>query len=103
AVQIGKDLSLEEHKIVEELIMEYADIFVCSLSEVLPVPGAEHHLNIPEDAMFNLRVHQQALTPLQAKFLHRQIDKMLNAGIIEKEPAELVKCCATTVLAQKAH
>jgi hypothetical protein len=28
---------------------------------------------------------------------------MLAAGIIEKAPAELVKCCATTVLAQKAH
>jgi len=28
---------------------------------------------------------------------------MLAAGIIEKAPPEAVKCCATTVLAQKAH
>jgi hypothetical protein len=65
--------------------------------------GAKHRLNIPEDAMFNLCVHQQALTPPQAQFLHGQIDEMLAAGIIEKAPAELVKCCATMVLVQKAH
>ncbi|KAG2737420.1 hypothetical protein P692DRAFT_20883584 [Suillus brevipes Sb2] len=28
---------------------------------------------------------------------------MLEAGIIEQAPAELVKCAATTVIAQKAH
>jgi hypothetical protein len=28
---------------------------------------------------------------------------MLAAGIIERAPPDVVKCCATTVLAQKAH
>jgi hypothetical protein len=102
-VQIGDDLSLEEREKVKELILQYADIFVCSLSEVLPVPGAEHQLNIPQDATFHTRVHQKALTPPQTKFLHRKIDEMLMAGIIKKVPADAVKCCATTVLAQKAH
>jgi hypothetical protein len=103
SVQIGDDLSLEEQEKVKELISQYADIFACSLSEVLPVPGAEHQLNIPQDATFHTRVHQKALTPPQTKFLHSKIDEMLTAGIIEKAPADTVKCCATTVLAQKAH
>jgi hypothetical protein len=76
---------------------------MCSLSEVLPVPGAEHQLNIPQDTTFHKRVHQKALTPPQTKFLHRKIDEMLTAGIIKKAPADAVKCCTTTVLAQKAH
>ncbi|KAG2335442.1 hypothetical protein BDR05DRAFT_850580, partial [Suillus weaverae] len=102
-VQYGEALTEEERKQVEGLVERYADIFACSLSEVLPVPGAQHRLNIPEDATFNLRICQRALTPPQAQFLHGRIEEMLAAGIIEKAPAELVKCCATTVLAQKAH
>ncbi|KAG2744481.1 hypothetical protein P692DRAFT_201684514, partial [Suillus brevipes Sb2] len=69
----------------------YADIFACSLSEVLPVPGAEHHLNIPPDTTFCTRVHQQALTPPQTHFLHSKIDEMLAAGIIEKATPGAVK------------
>ncbi|KAG1854359.1 hypothetical protein C8R48DRAFT_807979, partial [Suillus tomentosus] len=103
AVQYGEALTEEERKQVESLVAKYSDIFACSLAEVLPVPGAQHRLNIPENATFNLRVRQRALTPPQAQFLHGRIDEMLAAGIIEKAPAEKVKCCATTVLAQKAH
>jgi hypothetical protein len=103
AVQYGETLTLEERKKVKDLVSRYADIFTCSLSEVLLVPWAQHRLNIPEGSTFNLHVHQQALTPLQTQFLHGRINEMLAAGIIEKAPAELVKCCATTVLAQKAH
>ncbi|KAG2742819.1 hypothetical protein P692DRAFT_20720974, partial [Suillus brevipes Sb2] len=103
AVQIGNDLSPDEREKVKELVSRYADIFACSLSEVIPVPGAIHCLNISEGITFNLRVHQRALTPPQTQFLHGKIDEMLTAGIIEKAHPELVKCCATTVLAQKAH
>ncbi|KAG2338083.1 hypothetical protein BDR05DRAFT_850387, partial [Suillus weaverae] len=103
AVQLSDDLSPEEHEKVKELISQYADVFACSLSEVLPVPGAEHRLNIPQDATFHLQVHQKAVTPPQAQFLHSRIDEMLTAGIIEKAPPEVVKCCTTMVLTQKAH
>jgi hypothetical protein len=103
AVQYGEALNEEERKQVEDLVAKYSDIFACSLAEVLPVPGAQHQLNIPENATFNLRIQQRALTPPQAQFLHGKIDEMLAAGIIEKAPAEKVKCCTTTVLAQKAH
>ena len=103
AVQYGETLTPEERGKVEDLVSRYADIFACSLSEVTQVPGIQHRLNIPEGTKFNLRVHQRALTPPQTQFLHSRIDEMLAAGIIEKAPPELVKCCATTVLAQKAH
>ncbi|KAG2058730.1 hypothetical protein BDR06DRAFT_833061, partial [Suillus hirtellus] len=103
AVQYGEALNEEEHKQVEDLVAKYSDIFTCSLAEVLPVPGAQHRLNIPENATFNLCIQQRALTPPQAHFLHGRIDEMLAAGIIEKAPAEKVKCCATMVLVQKAH
>ncbi|KAG2154753.1 hypothetical protein DEU56DRAFT_689372, partial [Suillus clintonianus] len=103
AVQYGKELAPEEREQVEALVTRYADIFACSLSEVFHVPGAQHRLNIPEGTTFSLRVHQRALTPPQAQFLHGRIDEMVEAGIIERTTPEAVKCCATTVLAQKAH
>ena len=102
-VQYGNDLTPEELTRVKELVDWYADIFAGSLNEVLQVLGAVHRLNIPEGATFNLRVNQRPLTPPQSQFLHGRIDEMLEAGIIEHAPPELVKCCATTVLAKKAH
>ncbi|KAG2150750.1 uncharacterized protein EDB93DRAFT_1072262, partial [Suillus bovinus] len=103
AVQYGKELTEEEHKKVEDLVEKYADIFACSLSEVLPVPGAQHRLNIPESVTFSLHIRQQALMLPQTQFLHSRVDKMLAMGIIEKTLAEQLKCCTTTVLAQKVH
>ncbi|KAG2119147.1 uncharacterized protein F5147DRAFT_560527, partial [Suillus discolor] len=68
----------------EKLTESFADIFARSLREVILVPGAKHSLNIPEGVTFQLQVHQRALTPLQLQFLHRKIDDMLTAGIIER-------------------
>ncbi|KIK32385.1 hypothetical protein CY34DRAFT_63853, partial [Suillus luteus UH-Slu-Lm8-n1] len=102
-VQFGKDLTPEELESARNLIGKYADIFAGSLKEVLPVPGAIHKLNIPDGTTFNLRVQQCPLTPPQIQFLHGKVDEMLEAGIIEHAPPELVKCCANTVLAKKAH
>ncbi|KAG2047618.1 hypothetical protein BDR06DRAFT_840744, partial [Suillus hirtellus] len=102
-VQYGPDLTLEEQEKVKVLVSKYADIFACSLGEVLPVPGAVHRLDIPDGTTFNLRVHQRPLTPPQLQFLHGKIDEMLEAGIIEHAPPKAVKCCASTVLAKKAH
>ncbi|KAG2749752.1 hypothetical protein P692DRAFT_20699450, partial [Suillus brevipes Sb2] len=102
-VQYGENLTPEELEQVKALVIDYADIFACSLGEVIPVPGAVHRLNIPEGTAFNLRAHQRPLTPPQTEFLHGKIDEMLKAGIIEHAPPEAVKCCANTVLAKKAH
>lgn len=102
-VQFSNNLSPEELERARKLVREYTDIFAGSLKEVLPVPGAVHKLHIPNGTMFNLRVHQRPLTPPQLQFLHGKVEEMLEAGIIEHAPPELVKCCANTVLAKKAH
>lgn len=102
-VQYGDNITADERGQAEALVASFADVFAGSLSEVLPVPGAKHTLNIPEGTTFNLRVHQRALTPPQLQFLHGRIDEMLAAGIIERAPPDLIKCAATTVLAKKAH
>ncbi|KAG2742827.1 hypothetical protein P692DRAFT_201658361, partial [Suillus brevipes Sb2] len=93
-VQYGPDLTPEEREKVKVLVSKFADIFACSLGEVLPVPGTIHRLDIPDGTTFNLRVHQWPLTPLQLQFLHGKVDEMLEAGIIEHMPPEAVKCCA---------
>ncbi|KAG2135238.1 uncharacterized protein EDB93DRAFT_1107202 [Suillus bovinus] len=102
-LQYGQDLTLEELEQVKALVTEYADIFTCSLGEVLLVPGAVHLLNIPDGTTFNLRVHQWPLTPPQTQFLHGKIDKMLEVDIIEYTPPKAVKCCANMILAKKVY
>ncbi|KAG2063211.1 hypothetical protein BDR04DRAFT_945730, partial [Suillus decipiens] len=102
-VQCGDDLTSEQIAEVKGLVAEYTNIFACSLGEVIPVPGAIYQLNIPEGMTFNLWIQQRPLTPLQQQFLHGKVDEMLKAGIIEHTPPELVKCCATMVLAKEAH
>ncbi|KAH7919478.1 hypothetical protein BV22DRAFT_992387, partial [Leucogyrophana mollusca] len=97
------NLSPEERKCGEDLVAEYADIFACSLLEVKQVPGAQHKLNIPPDAKFNLRVHQRALSPPQMKFYHGKVNEMHKADLIERTGPADVKAVAPTVLAQKAH
>ncbi|KAG6818870.1 hypothetical protein H0H93_000737 [Arthromyces matolae] len=102
-VQVGADLSEDERRRVYDLIAEYADAFALAVSEVKHVKGASHVLHIDPDATFSTKVHQKPLTPPQKEYLHKSIDDMLAAGIIERcNPAE-VKCVSPTTLAQKAH
>ena len=58
SVKIGNDLSADEMNEVVKLLTKYADIFACSLGEVLPIPGVQVNLNIPEDTTFQTMVHQ---------------------------------------------
>jgi RNase H-like domain found in reverse transcriptase/Reverse transcriptase (RNA-dependent DNA polymerase) len=102
-ITLGNDLSEDERTELEEFVKENADTFALSLSEVTPIPGAQVNLNVPETAKFNLRIHQRPLTPEQSRFYNERADEMLKAGLIEKAPPELIKCVATTVIAQKAH
>jgi len=102
-VTIGVDLSPEQRTQVESLLTEFADCFALSLGEVLPVKGAEHHLNIPEGLKFRTRVNQRPLSPPQKVFYNGVIDKMLDADIIRPIPAADIKCCGATTLAKKAH
>ena len=102
-VTIGDDLSTEERQEVRQLISSFADIFALSVSEVKVADDAVHHLEIPPNATFSMKVHQKPLTPPQRRYLYASIDTMLEAGVIEACKPEEVKCISATTLAQKAH
>ena len=102
-VTIGDDLSAEERQEVQNLIRSFADIFALSVSEVRIVENAVHHLDIPTDTKFSLKVHQKPLTPPQRRYLYESIDTMLEAGVIEACKPEDIKCISATTLAQKTH
>ncbi|KAG2337900.1 hypothetical protein BDR05DRAFT_894568, partial [Suillus weaverae] len=102
-VTLGEDITADEKWQLEDFVQCNADIFALSLKEVKPIPDGYVNLNVPETTTFNLRIHQRPLTPDQSRFFNARIDDMIEAGIIKQAPAELVKCAATTVIAQKAH
>ncbi|KAG2336353.1 hypothetical protein BDR05DRAFT_896849, partial [Suillus weaverae] len=102
-IKFGNDITMEEKSQLEDFVRRNTDVFALSLKEVKPIPEAYVNLNIPETETFNLRTHQRPLTPDQSQFFSARINDMLEAGIIEHAPAELVKCAATTVITQKTH
>jgi hypothetical protein len=102
-VTIGPDLTVEQRQEVREFVTEFADCFALSMKEVLPIPGAEHTMNIPKDAKFSTKVHQRPTTPVQKAWYNGVIDEMLEAGIIEPLSPKDAKCLSPTTLAQKTH
>ncbi|KAG2744577.1 hypothetical protein P692DRAFT_201721621, partial [Suillus brevipes Sb2] len=83
-ITIGTDMSKDEQEELKQFIADNADCFALTLKEVMPIPGAELNLNVPENATFNLRMHQRPLTPEQSKFYNERANEMLTAGIIER-------------------
>jgi hypothetical protein len=102
-VKIGPDLTEDEHNHVLKFIADWADIFALSVSEVKQVDNATHHLDIPPDTKFSIKVGQKPLTPPQKICLYESIDTMLRADIIEQCSPDQVKCVSPTTLAQKVH
>ena len=102
-VTIGDDLTATQREEVLRLIEEFADIFALSVNEVGTVPGAVHRLNVPKDKSFPLKVHQRPLTSPQRVWLHKKIDELINADVIEPIHARDAKFAAPTVLAKKAY
>lgn len=102
-IGIRSDLTPTEKSTVTQLIIEFADCFALSMGEVIPVTGAVHHLNIPENAVFSRKVRQRPLTPAQRPWFHKKLDEMLAAGIIAQCHPSEVKAVSPTTLAQKAH
>ncbi|KAG1830078.1 hypothetical protein DFJ58DRAFT_737075 [Suillus subalutaceus] len=89
-IKFGDNLSVEEREELERFITKNADCFALALKEVIPIPGVLLNLNVPENAIFNLRMHQCPLTPEQSKFYNERANDMLAAGIIEQAPPELI-------------
>ena len=103
SVKVGNDISAEEREKVTELLTEFADIFACSLKEVLPIPEAQVNLTIPKDVTFRTSVHQRPMNPPQCQFMNKWIDEMLSADLIEHADIPHIKHVAPTVLTQKTH
>jgi hypothetical protein len=89
--------------VVEDLIREFPDIFALSVSEVKHIPGATHHLKIPEGATFNTKIRQCTMSPPQMAYFANALDIMLKAGICAPIAAKDVKCVSPITLAVKAH
>ncbi|KAG2128934.1 uncharacterized protein EDB93DRAFT_1095775, partial [Suillus bovinus] len=65
-ITFGNDLTKEEQEKLKQLVRENTDDFVLELEEVIPIPGVELNLNGPDNAVFNLCMYQQLMTPEQA-------------------------------------
>ncbi|KIO23640.1 hypothetical protein M407DRAFT_57279, partial [Tulasnella calospora MUT 4182] len=91
-VSIGADLTQGERKQVENLVMEFADIFALSLSEVRLVDFIEHKLTIKEGATLPTRVNQKPLTEAQRTWYMGILDDMEAAGICKRIAAKEVRC-----------
>lgn len=103
-IKIGPDLTDNQRRQVKDLLTEFADCFALSVREVLPIPGAEHRIHIPPDAIFPKKIpHQRQLTEAQRKYLSDAMDELIKADIIEPIRPEDVKCASPITLAQKTH
>ncbi|KIN95455.1 hypothetical protein M404DRAFT_43910, partial [Pisolithus tinctorius Marx 270] len=99
-IKISSDLSEEEKQKVTELIAEFADISTCSLGE----PGhPEGKPILDNNTTFQTTVNQQPMNPPQCQFMHRWVDQMLEANLIEQANIPQIKYITPTVLAQKTH
>ena len=103
AVTLGDTLNPQERQKAKELITEYADVFACTLSEVLPLRGVYHNLNVPHDAKLSTKFNQRPLSAPQKEYFHKWTNQMLEAGLIEQAPIEQIQHIAPTVLTQKTH
>lgn len=101
AVTIGHDLSETEKEQVRNFITEYADVFACSIKEVLPIPGATINLNIPASASFTTTIRQRPLSPPQKAFMHKWVQQMIDTNMIEPADIAHIKHVAPTVLTKK--
>ena len=103
SIEIGDDLTNEEHQRVKDIIAEFADVFALSVGEVKHIPGASHRLNIPEDTTHNTRIGQCRMTPPQAEYFAKALDIMIDAGVVALIAAKDVMCVSPITMAVKAH
>lgn len=91
-IQIRNDVLVEECTTVQQLVEEFADIFALSVHKVKHIPGAEHHLDVLEDAQLHTKIGQKPMTPPQATYFSKPLDIMLKAGVCAHIAAKDVKC-----------
>ena len=67
---------------LKNTITKFVDTFALSVWEVKPVDFIKFHVDIPEDAVFPLKVNQCPLTQAQKEFYLPLLDKFEAAGIL---------------------
>lgn len=80
---------------------EFADIFVLSLAEVIPVEITKHRLEVKPGTTLPKKVHQRLLNNAQKAWWMRRLDEMERAGICARVPADSMKCASSTNLPPK--
>ena len=79
-ISIGLDLTGAQWVRVMDLVQEYPDIFVLSLSEVFPVNFMQHKLKIDPGIALPKKVYQKPMTEPQRKFFNDIVDDMHPSG-----------------------
>ncbi|KAJ7018380.1 hypothetical protein C8F04DRAFT_977366, partial [Mycena alexandri] len=103
-VEIGPDVSDQQRDTIRAFIAEHADIFAISVSEVNAVKGALYSPEIPADATFKLGMpNQRPWTLPQSLDVNKQVDVLIDAGILVPIEAKKVKCVSPIALAEKDH
>ncbi|KIM85939.1 hypothetical protein PILCRDRAFT_24852, partial [Piloderma croceum F 1598] len=93
-ITIGDDLTTPERDAVKALIVEFADCFALSVSEVKAVKNGEHKLDIKPGTTFSTKVANRPLSPPQKAYFNKVLDELLLAGVIRPIAAVDVKCCS---------
>lgn len=80
-VQFGPLLSSQEKNTLEDLIREYAHLFVTCHRDLPSITLEEHHIDLVDRAR-PVRVRQRRLAPEKVGILKNEIDKLLEGGFI---------------------
>lgn len=82
-VKLGDELSAEERERVYALLDEFAPQFAFSLAEVQATDTVTMHIPTP-DAVPTRARHRPTNAPEQKEFLHDEVQRLLDAGILVK-------------------
>jgi len=102
-ITIRDDLTASERDAVKTLIIEFADCFALSVSEVKAVKNGEHKLDIKPGTTFSTKVANRPFSPLQKAYFNKVLDELLLVGVIHPIAAVDVKCCSSVTITKKAH
>ncbi|KIJ43021.1 hypothetical protein M422DRAFT_93378, partial [Sphaerobolus stellatus SS14] len=91
-INIGLDLINEQCEEVLNLVHEFADMFALSLVEVIPVDFMRHKLHVDPKVTLPTKVNQWPVTGAQCEWYNKILDDMESAEIIQRVPAEFIKC-----------
>ncbi|KIJ48200.1 hypothetical protein M422DRAFT_162835, partial [Sphaerobolus stellatus SS14] len=82
-VNIGIDLTDDQHTTVIDLMSEIADTFALPLAEVIPVNFMQHKLHVKPGVSLPMKVHQCPITGAQKDWYNKILDDMEAAEIIQ--------------------